>query len=420
MDRDGNHLRSRLLLWFDQPMNIAIIGGGPAGLRAAEVAAQGAAHVTLFDAKPSVGRKFLVAGRGGLNLTKEESPSVFATRYHGPEMPEAIWNSLLEEFDSASLRAWANELGVETFVASTGRVYPKQLKASVLLRRWVKRLRNLGVIFKMNHRWSGLEQSGDGKLLVKIQTGGAGSPALEELIQADRIILALGGASWPETGSDGSWVPLICSLGVEVNPLTPANCGWEFPWTDWVLTIAEGKPLKNVVVTAGEKSAAGELLVTRYGLEGGALYQVGPELRANGELSIDFKPTFTAEQLAAKLDRAPTDLLAHAAKRWRLCSATVAIIRNCAAPCATARELANLIKQFRLHLTGPRPLAEAISSAGGICWRELDSNLMLKRLPGVFVAGEMIDWEAPTGGYLLQGCFSTGTRAAKAALSLRI
>ena len=399
-------------------MNIVIIGGGPAGLRAAEVAALGGASVTVFDAKPSVGRKFLVAGRGGLNLTKEEPLGQFAKRYLGKEMPQGIWESLLGEFDSNTSRNWASGLGVETFVASTGRVYPKQLKASTLLRSWVQRLRSMGVRFRMNHRWTGLQRTPEGKFLISFEV--KESPPVGFRLQeeiADRVILALGGGSWPETGSDGNWIRLVCSLGIAVNPLVPANCGWELNWPAHVLAVAEGKPLKNIAVSAGALTATGELMVTRYGLEGGALYQVGPALRDSQELVIDFKPISTRGELIARVGNARGDLLALAAQRWRLSEAMVAIIANCAQLPTTKEALADLIKEFPLKLTGPRPIAEAISSAGGICWSELDTNLMIKKLPGLYVAGEMIDWEAPTGGYLLQGCFATGTRAAKAAMA---
>lgn len=407
-----NHCTFRPSSGLMEVMNIAIIGGGPAGLRAAEVAAAGGASVTIYDAKPSVGRKFLVAGRGGLNLTKTEERGQFASRYSGPEMPEGTWQGLLAEFDSEALRAWADGLGVETFVASTGRVYPKALKASVLLRRWVQRLRTMGAQFAMNHRWIGLERAPNGALRMEFENKGGSF-----LVEADRVILALGGGSWPGTGSDGTWTQLASKLGVAVAPLAPANCGWELSWPTAVLEVAEGKPLKNIVVKAGAQSALGELMVTRYGLEGGAIYQIGQALRTSPELTIDFKPTFSPEQLVAKAGKVTGNLFSIACQRWRLSEAAAVIIKYCAPPCDSISTLAGLVKEFRLKLTAPRPLGEAISSAGGICWSELDANLMLKKWTGVFVAGEMIDWEAPTGGYLLQGCFATGTRAAKSALA---
>ena len=399
-------------------MHIAIIGGGPAGLRAAETAAAGGASVTLFDARPSVGRKFLVAGRGGLNLTHAEPREQFATRYTGPGQPEGTWATLLADFDAAALRAWAAELGIETFAATSGRVYPCALKAAPLLRRWVERLRQSGVQFALRHCWTGLRTGP--RWQIDFQAAGEDRTA-----EADAVILALGGGSWPDTGSTGTWVAALETLGVVVAPLRPANCGWEIPWSPEVLAAAEGQPLKNIIVRAGELSAVGELLVTRYGLEGGAIYQLGPALRAMTapEIVIDFKPTHTAGQLVRKLGNCPRHCLAEARTRWKLSAAACAIVGNLPGqpPFTSAESLAAIIKNCPLPLTGPRPLAESISSAGGVCWSELDASLMIGRLPGIFVAGEMIDWEAPTGGYLMQGCFATGTRAARGALEwLRI
>lgn len=394
-------------------IKIAIIGGGPAGLRAAEVAAAGGAAVTLFDAKPSVGRKFLVAGRGGLNLTNAEPRERFVTRYTGPEQPGGLWAGLLADFDADALRNWAAELGVETFVATSGRVYPLELKAAPLLRRWVQRLRESGVQFAMRHRWTGLRAGTRWQVDFQVESD-------VRTFEADAVILALGGGSWPETGSDGAWVPVLEHAGVAVAPLAPANCGWEISWPPAVLAQAEGQPLKNIIARAGDTTATGELLVTRYGLEGGVIYQLGPTLRAMPapELVIDFKPTHTVAQLVRKLGNCPRNFLAEARSRWRLSDAAFAILDNLPGqkPFPSAEALAATVKGCPLRLTGPRPLAEAISSAGGVRWSELDASLMVRRMPGVFVAGEMIDWEAPTGGYLMQGCFATATRAARGAL----
>ena len=398
---------------IDSQMKIAVIGGGPAGLRAAEIAASGGAAVTLFDAKASVGRKFLVAGRGGLNLTKDELPELFISHYPEETDGSGRWAGLIADFGPAALRAWAESLGVQTFVASTGRVYPRELKAAPLLRRWVRRLRDAGVQFAMGHRWVGLSLSRGGVRVVFQVKGG------DHEFRADAVVLALGGGSWPQTGSDGAWVEILERLGVTVAPLAPANCGWECAWPAPVLALCEGKPLKNIAVSAGGRLAQGELLVTKYGLEGGALYALGPALRAmqSPEISIDFKPSVTVEKLVAKMESVRKNLLEEAGGRWRLSGTARAILEHSAnAPFTSAEALAAEVKIFALRLTRPRPLAEAISSAGGVSWSELDAGLMIKRLPGVFLAGEMIDWEAPTGGYLLQGCFSTGTRAAKAAL----
>jgi uncharacterized flavoprotein (TIGR03862 family) len=369
--------------------------------------------VTLFDAMPAVGRKFLVAGRGGLNLTHIEQREQFVSHYTGPEQPDDLWASLLAEFDAEALRQWADDLGAETFAATNRRVYPRGLKAGPLLRRWVQRLRAAGVKFSVRHRWNGLRAAARWQVDFQVAAG-------TRTVEADVVILALGGGSWPQTGSDGAWITVLEKLGVAIAPLRPANCGWQLSWPAALLPQAEGLPLKNITACAGETTATGELLVTQYGLEGGVIYQLGPALRAmlEPELVIDFKPAHTVGQLVKKLGNCPRNYLAEARSRWRLSDAAFAILENLPgrAPFASAESLAATVKGCRLKLTGPRPLAEAISSAGGVRWRELDSSLMLRRLPGIFVAGEMIDWEAPTGGYLLQGCFATGTRAAGGAL----
>ncbi len=394
-------------------MNTAIIGGGPAGLRAAEVVKEAGASVTLFDAKPSVGRKLLVAGRGGLNLTHAEPREQFALRFTSPGPLGELWTTLLAEFDADALRQWASELGVETFAATSGRVYPREFKAAPLLRRWVHRLRQTGVNFALRHRWTGLRPGA--RWQVDFEAQGE-----TRTFEADAVILALGGGSWPETGSDGGWTSMLEKLGVGVAALTPANCGWEIPWPTALRTQAEGKPLKNITAQAGGITVAGELLVTHYGLEGGVIYQLGPVLRAMPvpAIVIDFKPLHTAAHLVKKLGVCRRNFLAEARSRWRLCDAAVAILENLPglAPFTSGESLAATVKSCALQLTGPRPLAEAISSAGGVRWSELNSSLMVRRLPGVFVAGEMIDWDAPTGGYLMQGCFATGTRAARGAL----
>lgn len=403
---DATYSATRLRVLSIVPQ-LAVIGGGPAGLRAAEIAASSGVSVTLFDGKPSVGRKFLVAGKGGLNLTHGESQDRFLSRYSGPEMPEGLWESLLRDFDSTALRAWAEGLGVETFQATSGRVYPKAMKAAPLLRRWIDRLRGLGVNFRMNHRWTKL-QPGE-RHLLHFANG--------ESFEADAVVFALGGASWPLTGSDGSWVSPLRDAGVECSPLASANCGWEYDWPPEVLEIAEGMPLKNIQARAGDSLAIGELMVTKYGLEGGAIYQLGAILREMDvpTLVIDFKPTFTVDELVSKISTVKREFLNAAANPWKLSAAARAILARKDYP--DARSLAEEVKHCEIQLLRPRAIEEAISSAGGIQWAELDASLMLKRYPGVFAAGEMIDWEAPTGGYLMQGCFATGTRAGAAAAS---
>ncbi len=391
-------------------MNLAIIGGGPSGLFAAETASLQDLSVALFEAKPSVGRKFLVAGKGGLNLTKSEPLDTFASRYINPEAPFNFWPSTLAHFDSDALRKWAASLGVDTFVASTNRVYPKELRAAPLLRRWVQRLRERGVSLSMRHKLIGI------KIENRIALEFA-APAENKTIHCDAAILALGGASWPETGSDGSWCRFLESHGVHIQPFAPANCGWECRWPSSLLSLAEGKPLKAIHLTAGNHLAKGELLVTRYGLEGGALYQLGPTLRnmESPAIHIDFRPHSTEEQLIAKMGPIQHNFLNEARQRLRLDDATFALLLNSSEtePFDSSKSLAHRLKNFFIPLKGPRPIDEAISSAGGIRFSELDENLMIKKLPGVFVAGEMIDWEAPTGGYLLQGSFATGRSAAE-------
>lgn len=387
------------------PPSIAVIGGGPAGLRAAEVAAAGGAKVTIYDGKRSVGRKFLVAGKGGLNLTHGEDFERFITRYSGPQPAADMWRGLISEFSPQDLREWAVRLGCETFQARTGRVYPKALKAAPLLRAWVSRLKSLGVEMRMDHR------------LVSLTPGRPTTLGFSNGAEftADAVVFALGGGSWPQTGSDGGWLALFQGLGIRCHPLQSANCGWEHAWSPEILAIAEGKPVKNIRVTAADQSVSGELLVTSYGLEGGAIYQLGRVLRGMAEpaIEIDFKPTFTEEQLVRKMESVRHSFLDEAKVRWKLPDAAAAILSEGDWTDATA--LARQVKNRRIPLTGPRPIEEAISSAGGVCWDELDDSLMIRRFPGWFVAGEMIDWEAPTGGYLMQGCFATGTRAGGAA-----
>lgn len=381
--------------------SLAVIGGGPAGLAAAEAAAREGVRVTLYDAKRSVGRKFLVAGKSGLNLTHGEPMPGFASRYQGTCEPAVSWSDLLEETSPTDLRAWALELGIETFQARTGRVYPTAMKAAPLLRRWIERLRSLGVTMVMNHPWTSI--NGGTPWRLGFENG--------EQVDADAVVFALGGASWPQTGSDGSWVARFQALGIPCHALQPANCGWETARPAAVLASAEGLPIKNIEVSAAGQRVAGELLITRYGLEGGAIYQLGHALRAMAKpaLVIDFKPTFTADELLGKLGTVTGDLLPVAIRAWKLSPSAAALLAT--AEYTDASSLARAAKHHTVHLTTPRPIAEAISSAGGLCWSALDSTLMLRAMPGCFVAGEMIDWEAPTGGYLMQGCFATGRRA---------
>ena len=394
---------------------IAVVGGGPAGLFAAETAASAGAAVTLFEAKASVGRKFLVAGRGGLNLTHAEPLGPFFQRYSGPEMPVALWESLLADFDNQMIREWAAGLGIETFQASSGRIYPVEMKAAPLLRRWVARLRDLGVVLKMHCRLVAVSAKKDVELTFATAQG-------EQVFSADAVILALGGGSWPVTGSDGEWRHMLENLGVAVRPLVAANCGWEVAWPESLVGKIEGQPLKNIKASAAGQQAAGELMLTRYGIEGGIIYQVGPALRGmdEPEISIDLKPDFSPEALRLKMESVKKNAIIEAKSRWRLSAAAHALLVWRAGVLAIndVDSLSFLVKNLRLPVLRPRPLAEAISSAGGVCWTSINEGLALNGHPNVFVAGEMIDWEAPTGGYLMQGCFASGRRAAISALAL--
>jgi len=306
-------------------------------------------------------------------------------------------------------------IGIETFAASSGKVFPKPIdgviRAAPLLRRWIEKLRSLDVIFKTRHRWVNFDEQQN--------------PTFEhngQVITTDHhaTILALGGASWPQSGSDGKWTTTLESHGIQITPLEAANCGWEVNWPAEVLTEAEGLPMKNLLITAADTSRLGELVITNYGLEGGPIYRLGPAIRAQSypEVVIDFKPDFTHAELIERMGNVRKNYVREARRRWKLDAATCALLKHLPdrGPWKDTSQLAHEVKNCHIPLTRPRPIAEAISSAGGISWNELDENLMLKKLPGVFIAGEMLDWEAPTGGYLLQACFATGTYVGKAAV----
>ncbi|MCE0497391.1 MAG: TIGR03862 family flavoprotein [Methylacidiphilales bacterium] len=390
--------------------DVLIIGGGPAGLRAAQLTSAAGLATLLADRMPSVGRKFLVAGRGGLNLTHSEPVENFPARY-GAET--ARWQRLLADFPPSALRAWAADLGIETFVGTSGRIFPATKQAAPLLRQWVARLRKQGVVFRLNHKLKDFRLSTSGGYEVDFST-----PNGPVTLSAHALILALGGASWPQTGSDGAWTRLFAAHAVPLTPLAPANCGWEVAWPEAFLAEAEGLPLKNIVVSAGSETVPGEILVTRYGLEGGAIYQLGRVLRAQPkpQIVLDLKPAFSVEALLAKIPSHQAPGLAAAARAWRLSPVARSLLKL-HEPFSSWEQLARLAKALPVDLLRPRPLAEAISTAGGVPWDELDDNLMLRRWPGLACAGEMIDWEAPTGGYLLQGCFATATRAARGVIA---
>ncbi|CAB4899932.1 unannotated protein [freshwater metagenome] len=386
--------------------NIVVIGGGPAGLIAAEIAATAGRKVTLIEHMPSVGRKLLLAGRGGLNLTHSEPFDTFVTRY-GAAAPAL--SGALHGFDPSALRAWCAGLGERTFVGTSGRVFPQSLRATPLLRAWLRRLDQLGVKTLVRHEWQGWND--DGSLMVH-------GPHGTRSLRPAATVLALGGASWPRTGSTAAWVPVLRGIDVEVTALQPANCGFVVAWSPEFAGRFAGVPLKNVRLSFAQHSTRGEAMITAGGIEGGAIYAIGAPLReaiaADGfaDVIIDLHPDLSPAQLAERFARTrPSDSTSTRLRRVGLTPAAVALMRETG--CAP-----DALKALRLRLVGSQPIDRAISTAGGIAWSEIDEQLMLRRRPGVFVAGEMLDWEAPTGGYLLQACFSTGVAAARGALML--
>jgi uncharacterized flavoprotein (TIGR03862 family) len=399
-------------------MNAAIIGAGPAGLMAAETLAQGGVEVTVYDATPSAGRKFLMAGRGGLNLTHSEPLDTFLTRYREAE-PHLT--AVIESFPPDRLRAWCEELGQPTFVGSSGRIFPKTLKASPLLRAWLRRLDASGVKFSLRQRWTGWDDNG--RLLFQTLEG-------ERVVEARAAVLALGGASWPRLGSDGGWVETLRAKDVKVSPLRPANSGFTVTWSDIFRDRFEGEPLKGVALSFGGCSVRGEALITRDGIEGGAVYALSAELR-----EAILRSGNAALHVALRSDMSPLDLIKRLSvprgkqtftnwlrKAAALSPVAIGLLQEASIASSVslaslpAEKLAELINDVPIQLTDIAPIARAISSAGGIAFDELDADFMLCRLPGVFAAGEMLDWEAPTGGYLLQACFATGIAAGKGAL----
>lgn len=395
-----------------QPPHVAIIGGGPAGLMAAEILIEGGARVTLFDAKPSVGRKFLIAGKGGLNLTHAEPRDAFLARY-AARRPQL--ESLLTAFGPDDLRAWARGLGEETFVASSGRVYPLGMKAAPLLYAWKTRLKAAGVVFEMRHRWLGWNEAG--ALLFATPDG-------ERTVTPDAVVLALGGASWPQLGSDGGWVPVLTARGVDVAPLKPANCGFDVGWSDVFRRFA-GHPLKQVILTFGAFRQRGEFIVTETGFEGSLIYAASALLReeiaatGRARIELDLTPDVTQTQLEAKLARRGSRSVSSTLARMGIKDAKAGLLREVLAPDVfhDSARVAAALKALPVTLTAPRPLAEAISTAGGVRFEGLDARLMIGALPGVFCAGEMLDWEAPTGGYLLTACFASGRAAGRGVLA---
>lgn len=390
----------------------AVIGGGPAGLMAAETLAAAGVKVVVYERMPSLARKFLMAGRGGLNITHSEPFERFVARYG--QAQDAL-RPMLEAFPPQALVAWCEALGEETFVGSSGRVFPKSFKASPLLRRWLRRLESQGVEVRLRHSFAGFDARN--RPVVE------GPVGAREAIEADATILALGGASWPRLGSNGSWVEALSAKGVTVAPLRPANCGFEIEWSQIMREKFAGSPLKNVALTFGRTRIRGEAMIAQTGLEGSGIYALSAGLRdaiegqGSATLWIDLRPDLKHRELLARLvEPRAGQSAANVLRKAGLSPAAVALLREVGPLPKQADELAKLIKGVPVRLTGVRPIARAISTAGGIAFGEVDSGLMLKRLPGVFAAGEMLDWEAPTGGYLLQGCFATGQAAGHGAI----
>ncbi|MDP1928276.1 MAG: TIGR03862 family flavoprotein [Thiobacillus sp.] len=403
-------------------LTVAVIGGGPAGLMAAEVLSRGNIQVELFDAMPSVGRKFLLAGVGGMNITHAEPFAPFLLRYGACA---AEIKPLLDAFSPAALREWIHGLGVETFVGSSGRVFPKDMKAAPLLRAWLHRLRQAGVRLHVRHRWLGW--SDDGALRFVMPEG-------DRRVRVDTVVLALGGGSWARLGSDGAWVPLLVGRGVAVSPLLPSNCGFDVAggWSEYLRSRFAGQPLKTVALrftdAAGYRhERSGELMLSDQGVEGSLIYALSAPLRdtiaAQGAvaLELDLVPDKTLERVIAEVahPRGARSLSSHLQSRAGIKGAKMALLHEVLSreQLNDPSQLAHAIKSLPIKLVSPRPLDEAISSAGGVRFDALDENLMLRSLPGVFCAGEMLDWEAPTGGYLLTACFASGRAAGQGALN---
>ncbi len=401
-------------------MKIAIIGGGPAGLMAAEVARAAGVEVDLYDAMASVGRKFLLAGKGGLNLTHSEPSEKFLSRYGARR---AQVEPLLASFGPDALLAWVRGLGIETFVGSSGRVFPKDLKAAPLLRTWLRRLRQSGVRFHMRHRWSGWDAQGAPCFVT---------PEGNRSVQADAVVLALGGGSWPKLGSDASWVPLLAGRGLQIAPLQPANCGFNVSWSEHFRTKFAGQPVKSVAIILRNDAGAeswhpGEFVITETGVEGGVIYSVSAALRdeilAKGvaTLRLDLAPDRDVPRLTHDLSRprGKRTMATHLQRQAHIEGVKAGLLREVVSKedFADPARLAAAIKSLPLRLVTPRPLEEAISTAGGVPFEALDRRLMVRKLPGIFCAGEMLDWEAPTGGYLLTACFASGRMAGAGAVA---
>ncbi|MBP5958850.1 TIGR03862 family flavoprotein [Pseudomonas anatoliensis] len=393
------------------PAHVAIIGGGPAGLMAAEVLSQAGVRVDLYDGMPSVGRKFLLAGVGGMNITHSEAYPAFLSRY-AERAPQIA--PLLRSFDADALCRWIHDLGIETFIGSSGRVFPTDMKAAPLLRAWLKRLRDSGVVIHTRHHWLGWDEQG----ALRID-----SPEGEKTLKPDATLLALGGGSWSRLGSDGAWMLALEQRGVGLAPLQPSNCGFEVQaWSELLVSKFAGAPLKNIAIGLNDDiPRLGECVITATGIEGSLIYALSAPMReainAHGSatIHIDLLPGRPVDKIQAALSkpRGSRSMSKHLHSQVGIDGVKAALLRELtdAAAFADPALLARAIKALPLTVVKTRPLDEAISSAGGVTFEAMDERLMLKALPGVFCAGEMLDWEAPTGGYLLTGCFASGRAA---------
>jgi uncharacterized flavoprotein (TIGR03862 family) len=400
------------------PKNVAVIGAGPAGLMAAEVLAGGGAGVTVYEAMPSAGRKFLMAGRGGLNLTHSEALPAFLARY-GEAPPQLA--AAITAFTPDALREWSEALGQPTFIGSSGRVFPKAFKASPLLRAWLRRLDSMGVRFAFRHRWVGWNENGG--LLFQTPEG-------QRAVEVCATVLALGGASWSRLGSDGTWVQTLAANGVSISELRPANGGFTVAWSEIFRDRFEGHPLKGVAVSFGPHTVRGEAIITRAGIEGGAIYALSAHLRdavitsGLANLNIALRPDLDTSDLIARLSapKGKQSFSNFLRKAAHLSPVGIGLLQEAAMASGASlsslspASLAGLINAVPIKLNGTAPIARAISTAGGIAFSELDAGFMVHRLPGIFTAGEMLDWEAPTGGYLLQASFATGAAAGRGVL----
>lgn len=416
---------------------IAVVGGGPAGLMAAEIIAKAGYQVDVFDAMPSVGRKFLLAGVGGMNITHSENRDIFLTRYD-----HATFADVVREFDSASVCDWIHTLGIETFVGSSGRIFPKAMKAAPLLRAWLHRLRDLGVKIHARHRWCGWDANGRLQFEVKSTNG------LDyKTVNPTATVLALGGSSWKKLGSNGDWIPLLAERGVDISELLPSNCGFLVSWSAYFQRKFSGEPLTHVGISCTdikgfEHSLTSQLVISDYGVEGTGVYAISRYLReqivekGSAKIVFDLLPNFSVQKIITRLrlPRGKASVNNFLRKQLKLSPLQIALLYESQLLESQASDtvdkllpsqaisldnpegLAKRLKRIEIPLSMTRPIDEAISSAGGVMFSSLTQHFMLKTCPGVFCAGEMLDWEAPTGGYLLTGCFASGVRAAEGVL----